>query len=382
MQNILITGGAGFIGSHLTANLLKKGYPITILDNLSPQIHGNSADESSYLFNKIKGKVNFIKGDVSNRKDLTKSLEGIDIVVHLAAETGTGQSMYELEHYSTVNVGGTSLLLDILANNQTKVKKVVVASSRSIYGEGKYVDEIGNIYFPKPRSLKKMGNGDFNVYDDSGKKKLKPIATTEDSKLDPGSFYAITKLFQEQSTLLICNVLNIDAIALRFQNVYGPGQSLKNPYTGLLAVFSNLIRQGKGINVFEDGEESRDFVFIDDVVNSIIQAIETKTANGKAFNIGTGVPLSVLEIAKILKRLYNSEIDIKVTGDFRVGDIRHNFADITLAKQFLGYNPSVSIDDGLRKFVEWVSEQPNEDGNLFFNSIHEMKRKKMFYNGK
>lgn len=290
--------------------------------------------------------------------------------------------MCEIERYATVNNGGTSLLLDILANTTTKVKKVIVASSRAIYGEGKYQDNEGNIYFPKPRSLKKMEDGDFNVYDDSGIKKLQSVATNEDSKLNPVSFYAITKLFQEQSTLLICQCLGIHAVALRFQNVYGPGQSLKNPYTGLLAVFSNLIRQGNNINVFEDGEESRDFVFIDDVVNSILLSLETKDANGKAFNIGTGLPISVFEVAEKLKRLYDSDVEIKVTGDFRLGDIRHNYADISLANQILGYKPMISIEEGLRMFVTWVKLQPVENGDLFKNSIDEMKIKKMFYYGK
>jgi dTDP-L-rhamnose 4-epimerase len=381
MKNVLITGGAGFIGSHLAVELLKSDYHVTVLDNLSCQIHGRFPEQNSFLFKKISGKVRFIRGDVLNRGDLLKALDNVDTVVHLAAETGTGQSMYELERYSNTNVGGTSILLDILANTRNKVKKVLVASSRSIYGEGKYQDEEGNVYFPKPRSLDRMMKRDFDVYDNSGEKRLKLVATTEDSILDPCSFYAITKLFQEQSVLLICKSLGIGAVALRFQNVYGPGQSLKNPYTGLLAVFSNLIRQGKDINVFEDGKESRDFVFIDDVVNSIILSLESDNANGMSLNVGTGIATSVMDIAKILRSLYQIDVDINVTGDFRIGDIRHNYADISIIKNRLNYNPTVTINEGLSQFVRWVQEQPNEDGNLFNSSILEMKEKKMFYNG-
>ncbi len=378
MQTVLITGGAGFIGSNLAKQLLSKRYNVIVLDTLSPQIHGTNPSEDSFLYKSIANEVNFIKGSVTDEKILNKLVNEVDYIIHLAAETGTGQSMYELERYSNINVGGTSLLLDILANSPNNVKKVIVASSRSIYGEGKYTDRNGNIYYPRARSIEKMKEGDFNIYDESGKICLQLMPTPEDSTPAPGSFYAITKLFQEQSVLLICKSIGIDAVALRFQNVYGPGQSLKNPYTGLLAVFSNLIRQGKNINVFEDGQESRDFIYVDDVIDAIVKSLETDKINGMALNVGTGVPTSVFEVATILKTLYNANIDINISGDFRIGDIRHNYADISKIKELLNFEPKVDIYEGLKRFVNWVQEQPNEDYSLFEKSVKEMKGKNMF----
>ena len=242
MKNILITGGAGFIGSNLALELIKKGYNVTVLDNLSVQIHGENAEVNSFLFLKIKNKVKFIKGCVTIKEDWIKALSGQDAVVHLAAETGTGQSMYEIEKYTTVNIGGTAIMLDLLANNPHSVKKIIIASSRSIYGEGKYWSEELNVaVYPKHRTGDYMSANDFEVKYKGLKKPLKLVATVEDSKIHPSSVYGITKQNQEQMIMTVCPTLGIAPVAFRYQNVYGPGQSLKNPYTGILSIFSTLL---------------------------------------------------------------------------------------------------------------------------------------------
>lgn len=286
MKNILITGGAGFIGSNLALTLLKRGYTVTILDNLSPQIHGEKAKEQSYLYLSIKDKVHFIEGSVTEKTDWEKALINQDAIIHLAAETGTGQSMYQIARYSDVNIGGTALMLDILANSKThQVQKVIIASSRSIYGEGKYLNKKGEIVYPHHRAAEQMSNGQFDLLDEEGNP-LSLQATDESSKIHPSSVYGITKQNQEQMIMTVCPTIGIEPVAYRYQNVYGPGQSLQNPYTGILSIFSTLIRSHKAINIFEDGKESRDFVYIDDVVQATLLGLEKEEANGQVFNVG------------------------------------------------------------------------------------------------
>ncbi len=283
-KRILITGGAGFIGSNLALKLLSKNYDVTILDNLSVQIHGENPDESSPLYKSIKNKVYFIKGTVTSKQDWEKALKDQHIVVHLAAETGTGQSMYEIHKYVDVNINGTAIMLDILANQKHSVEKVIIASSRSIYGEGKYLSAELGIVYPKHRVFENMDKGNFEVQYPGCRKPLKVLATDEDSKIHPSSVYGITKQNQEQMIMTVCPTIGIAAVAFRYQNVYGPGQSLKNPYTGILSIFSTQIKNGNSINVFEDGKETRDFVYIDDVVDATILGIENDNANGEIFN--------------------------------------------------------------------------------------------------
>ena len=259
MKNILITGGAGFIGSNLALQLIKKGHNITVLDNLSTQIHGDNPIETSPLYKSINDKVHFIHGTVTSRQDWEKALTNQDIVVHFAAETGTGQSMYCIEKYTAVNIQGTAIMLDILANQEHKVKKVVIASSRSIYGEGKYIHPEMGIVYPKHRAEADMLAGDFEVKH-QGNSKLQLVATDEESKIHPSSVYGITKQNQEQMIMTVCPTIGIAPVAFRYQNVYGPGQSLSNPYTGILSIFSTQIRNGNGIQIFGDGKESRDML--------------------------------------------------------------------------------------------------------------------------
>lgn len=376
MQNILITGGAGFIGSRLALFLVAKGHKVRVLDNLAPQIHGD-VPEASPLFRSIQGKVEFFRGSVTSRNDLMKVLPGMDTVVHLAAETGTGQSMYAIQHYSDVNIGGTALLLDLIANAPFPVKKLVVASSRAVYGEGKYHCNEHGFVFPSSRSANDMESGDFSVHCPACSAPAELVATDEETPVRPSSVYGVTKLAQEQLVLTVGKALGISAIAFRYQNVYGPGQSLSNPYTGILSIFSTRIRNKSDINIFEDGKESRDFVYIDDVVSATAKAVEYEHQIVDVFNVGAGVATDVMTIANTLQRLLGEAVPTKVSGQFRLGDIRHNYADLTKAREVLGFEPTVSIGEGLARFVAWVkSEQVQVD--RYEQSLAELKSKGLF----
>ncbi len=372
MKNILITGGAGFIGSNLTRKLVSKGYIVTILDNLSKQIHGEN--QASELYKSIKDISTFILGDVCNKSDWHKALEGQDAVIHLAAETGTGQSMYEITRYNNVNILGTSHLLNILANESHSIKKMLIASSRAIYGEGKYSCTTHGDVFPTQRKELDMDMGEFNLKCNVCNAELNLLATDENSKIHPSSIYGINKQQQEQMVMLIGKALGIPAVALRYQNVYGPGQSLSNPYTGILSIFSTRILNGNNLDIYEDGLESRDFVFIDDVVDATILGIEKEEANGEVFNVGSGVATTVKEVAASLKRLYNSDINISVSGKYRAGDIRHNYADLIKAKNLLGFSPKYDFQEGIFEFVKWVKKQEIQE-DKYDRSIAELESK-------
>ncbi len=377
-RKILITGGAGFIGSHLALKLLSKGYDVSVLDNLSPQVHGTDPDNTSPLYNSIKGKVNFIFGTVTSRKDWLKALENIDCVVHLAAETGTGQSMYEIEKYVATNIGGTALLLDILTNMKHTVSKVIVAESRAIYGEGRYYsEELKRDVYPTERLDKDMSKGDFEVKYPGCTQPLKLVSTTEDSLVHPTSVYGITKQVEGQLVHLVCPSIGIAAVSFRYQNVYGPGQSLSNPYTGILSIFSTRIKNGNPINIFEDGHETRDFVYIDDVVDATILGIEKDEANGHVFNVGTGIPTDVLTVANTLIEKYGIQVPVTVSGNYRLGDIRHNYADISAARKILGFEPKWSFSDGIGEFAKWVNAQDIQE-DKYEQSIDEMKKKGLY----
>lgn len=378
MKNILITGGAGFIGSNLSLKLIEKGYSVTVLDNLSPQIHGDNPVKTSSLYQSILGKVNFILGSVTSREDWIKALNGIECVVHLAAETGTGQSMYEIQKYVETNIGGTALLLDILTNTSHSVKKVVVAESRAIYGEGRYYsEELEQYVYPTERIEEDMNKGDFEVKYPNCNKPLQLVGTTEDSMIHPTSVYGITKQVQGQLVHTVCPSIGIASVSYRYQNVYGPGQSLSNPYTGILSIFSTRIKNGNGINIFEDGKETRDFVYIDDVVEATILGIEKNEADGYVFNVGTGVATDVLTVAQTLCKHYNIDVPITISGNYRLGDIRHNYADITAISTILGFKPKWSFDQGIKSFCNWVNTQEVKE-DKYESSIEEMKKKGLY----
>jgi dTDP-L-rhamnose 4-epimerase len=376
-DRILITGGAGFIGSNIALKLLDKGYSVTVLDNLSPQIHGNDPERTSPLFRSIKDKVQFIRGSVTKRADWIRALEGQEVIIHLAAETGTGQSMYEIERYSSVNIGGTALMLDLLTNSKHSVKKVIVASSRAIYGEGRYKCEVHGEVFPASRKDEDMARGDFECKCPVCGAEVMLMSTTEESKIHPTSVYGISKQTQEQLVMTVCPTIGIAPVAFRYQNVYGAGQSLSNPYTGILSIFSTRIKNGNGINVFEDGHETRDFVYIDDVADATIAALETSLADGEIFNVGTGVQTDVSTVAHTLVKCYGIDVPVTVSGNYRLGDIRHNFADITKARTLLGFEPVYDFEKGIRKFSSWVDRQQVME-DKYEESISEMKTKGLY----
>lgn len=377
IKKVLITGGAGFIGSHIALKLIEKGYEVTVLDNLLEQIHGTDPDKTSPLYCSIKDKVRFIKADVCDKAALEQGLHDADYVIHLAAETGTGQSMYEIKRYIDVNIGGTALLLDLLTNTKNHVKRVVVAESRAIYGEGKYhCEKCGDVY-PTERKDEDMANGDFECHCPKCGRKVSLVATTEDSAIHPSSVYGIGKQVQGQLVHLICKNIGIESVSFRYQNVYGPGQSLTNPYTGILSIFSTRIKNSNGINIFEDGKETRDFVYIEDVVDATILGLEVPEANGHVFNVGTGLATDVLSVANTLCEKYGIQVPITVSGNYRLGDIRHNYADITLARQILGFEPKWSFSDGIGQFTKWVNQQEIQE-DKYEASIEEMKKKGLY----
>lgn len=374
--HVLVTGGSGFIGSNISLELVSRGYDVTVLDNMSYQIHGKHYRRSS-LYNAIKDCVHFIKGDVVNRNLLKRVIASVDSIIHLAAETGTGQSMYEINRYTSVNIGGTAQILDILTNEKNKVKKILVASSRAIYGEGAYICIEHGMVFPLSRRDEDMKNKDYEVKCPICKHDVSLVPTDEFSKKHPTSIYGFTKQAQEEMCMITGKTLHIPTVAFRYQNVYGPGQSLRNPYTGILSIFSTRILNNKSINIFEDGKESRDFVYIDDVVRGTILGLESEKADYESFNIGSGRAINVHSIAQRLCECYGHIVDITVSGNYRLGDIRHNLADITKAKKLLNYQPKISFDEGIKKFTEWVKTQDIEV-DCFEKSINEMRSKGLY----
>jgi dTDP-L-rhamnose 4-epimerase len=376
-HRVLITGGAGFIGSHLALKLISKGYVVTVLDNLSSQIHGQQPDKESPLYLSIRDKVRFIRGTVTSRDDLREAIEGQEIIVHLAAETGTGQSMYEVERYTDVNIGGTSKLLDLLAKEKHNVRRIVVASSRAVYGEGRYLSVEKGYVYPLQRTDACMRKGDFEVKAEGCQQPLTLVSTDEESKIHPTSVYGITKQTQEAMVMTVCPVLDIVPVAFRFQNVYGPGQSLSNPYTGILSIFSTRIVNGNNVIIFEDGRESRDFVYIDDVIDAAILGIESDRAKNEVFNVGEGVPTDVLTVGKALIEKFKSDVKMIVSGSYRLGDIRHNYADLTRIKSRLNFSPKWTFERGISEFVAWVKDQGIQS-DKYEESISEMACKGIY----
>jgi dTDP-L-rhamnose 4-epimerase len=350
MKNILITGGAGFIGSHLADELIENGYNVRVLDNLSEQVHGPDAGRPDYL----NDQVEFIFGDVRDKHAVRSALEGIDAVYHFAAMVGVGQSMYQIKDYTDVNNVGTAVLLEALIENP--VKKLVVASSMSIYGEGLYADADGSQYQETARTLENLKRHQWELYDDN-QNALTPLPTPEEKRPNLSSVYALSKYDQERLCLITGSAYNIPTTALRFFNVYGTRQALSNPYTGVLAIFASRLLNNNPPLLFEDGNQKRDFVHVKDVARACRLALEKNEANGEVLNIGSGNQYTVRYIADKLSEVMNKNIQPEVSGKYRIGDIRHCFADLAKAKRVLGYEPQVRFEDGLKELAEWLEGQ-------------------------
>jgi dTDP-L-rhamnose 4-epimerase len=373
-MNILVTGGAGFIGTHLVRRLLQEGCSVAVLDNFSPQVHAGSQS----LPSDIASHVELYYCNLRDHDMVTRAITGRDVIVHLAAETGTGQSMYEVRRYEETNIGGTAAILDALVNARNcRVHKIVGASSRAIYGEGSYrCAEHGRVY-PGPRQLEHLRLGQYEPCCPLCMLPGTAEPTSEDCPMRPLSFYGLTKYVQEEMILMFARALGFSAYALRYQNVYGPGQSLQNPYTGILAIFSSLARSNSCIQVFEDGRESRDFVFIDDAVEATWRCIATGD-DIDSFNVGSAERRSVLQVAKEVVEALGSTSRISVTGAFRQGDIRHNFADLRKINQVFGFSPRYSFRDGLAKFLDWAVARDHSPAG-YEGSLQEMRERGLFH---
>jgi dTDP-L-rhamnose 4-epimerase len=354
MQNILITGGAGFIGSHLADELLRKGYEVRVLDNLTPQVHGSS-NRPPYLSADVELRI----GDMRDPETVRAALKGIDAVFHFAASVGVGQSMYCIREYTATNNLGTAVLMQELADRP--IDALIVASSMSVYGEGLYATPEGRPYEASGRTLEQLKRKRWDLETELGEP-LTPIPTPESKTPQLESVYALSKYDQERMSLLVGRAYGMKTVALRFFNVYGTRQALSNPYTGVLAIFSSRLLNGKPPMIFEDGEQRRDFVSVHDVVQACRLALEVPEADGGVFNIGSGRSVSVLDVARIVgEALGVTDIPPDVTEKGRVGDIRHCFADITRARAVLGYEPRVKMEEGVLEVAEWVAGEAASD---------------------
>ncbi|HKO16222.1 MAG TPA: NAD-dependent epimerase/dehydratase family protein [Gemmatimonadaceae bacterium] len=354
-QQVLITGGAGFIGSHLADELLRAGYRVRALDNLTPQVHGASRARPEYL----DAGVELIVGDVRNPDEVRRALRGVDAVYHFAAAVGVGQSMYEVAQYTQVNNLGTAVLLEALI--ERPVERLVVASSMSIYGEGLFRAPDGALVEGVERTRDQFARGEWEVRGPDGER-LTPVPTPESKRPTLASVYALSKFDQERLGLMIGEAYGIPTVALRFFNVYGPRQALSNPYTGVLAIFASRLLNNNAPVIFEDGCQKRDFVSVYDIARACRLALESPHAAGKVFNVGSGQSYTVLQIAeRIASALGKEYVAPEITGKYRVGDIRHCFADIARARGVLGYQPQVTLEDGLVELARWLEGQDAED---------------------
>ena len=356
-EHVLVTGGAGFVGSHLADALLRKGHRVRVLDALVPQVHGPKAKAPSYLAKDAE----FLKGDVRDREVWRRALKDVTVVFHDAAEVGVGQSMYEIVRYVETNTLGTSLLLEELITGHYAVQKLVVASSMSIYGEGQYRCAACGPVAPSLRPEAQLQARQWDVQCPACQAPLQAVPTPESKPLIPTSVYAITKRDQEELCLTVGRAYNIPTIALRYFNIYGPRQSLSNPYTGVAAIFSSRLRNGKPPKIFEDGRQSRDFVHVRDIVLANLLAMERPEADYGVFNVGTGTATSIAQIAEALRQALGVKTASEITGQCRAGDIRHCYADIARIQQRLGFRPTVSLRDGIADLVAWAQQEQAVD---------------------
>jgi len=347
---ILVTGGAGFIGSHLVDSLLDKGHKVRVLDAFVQQVHGDRP-------RRLPGEVEVVRGDIRDRSTVDTALKGVEVVFHLAAEVGVGQSMYEIERYVSSNSVGTATLLEAIVKRRGEIRKLVVASSMSIYGEGLYRCAECGPQALQPRAEAQLEDRDWEVKCAHCRGALEPALTPETKPLNPASIYAITKQGEEQYCLVVGRAYSVPTVALRYFNVYGARQALSNPYTGVMAIFCSRLLNKQPPLIFEDGLQTRDFTHVSDVVQANLRAMKSERANFHAINVGTGVPTAVKRVAKLLGKEMNTDIQPTIVGHYRAGDIRHCVADISQARNLLGYEPEVSVEKGIPELLKWVVEQ-------------------------
>jgi dTDP-L-rhamnose 4-epimerase len=354
MARVLITGGAGFIGSHAAAALLDAGHEVRVLDNLSPQVHGAYHQRPAYL----TADAELMIGDVTDAIAVDRALRGVDKVLHLAASVGVGQSMYDIEPYVRTNELGTAVLLQALSKRP--VRRLVLASSMSVYGEGACRSAAGGLVAPEERPIDQLRRGDWELHDRGGSP-LMPIPTTEAKQPALSSIYALNKYAQERMCLITGKAYGIPTLALRFFNVYGPHQALSNPYTGVLAIFAARLLNHRSPLVFEDGLQRRDFVHVRDVARACLLALEAECTDD-VFNIGSGESRTILSVAHDLARVMGrSELEPAITAKYRVGDIRHCFADLEKSRAILGFEPNVAFEDGLAELAHYLADQIADD---------------------
>src|SRR5215471_10975360 len=354
-RHILVTGGAGFVGSHLVDTLVAAGHRVRVLDSLTTQVHGQGAPDYLSL------EAELVRGDTRDVAVVRRALEGIDAVFHLAAAVGVGQSMYEIAHYVSANTQGTAVLLQELLNRKNRVQKLVLASSMSVYGEGRYLCANCGLVSPELRSPEQLRSKQWEVTCPDCRLTLTAVATDESKNLQSSSIYALSKKSQEEMCLLFGRTYGLPVVALRFFNIYGPRQALSNPYTGVAAIFASRLLNGNSPLVFEDGKQLRDFLNVEDAVQAAQLAMEHSSADGHALNAGSGEPISIREVAEQLGQTLGTEVPPELTGKYRSGDVRHCFADISAARALLGYAPKVRFAAGVRKLVQWLREQQPQD---------------------
>ena len=374
MSHILITGGAGFIGSHTADALLAAGHRVRILDLLDPQIHGKARQFPLSLDPRIER----MRGDVRRPADLAKSLKGIEIVYHFAAKTGVGQSMYDVSGYVDTNVGGTAALLEAIAGLKKPIKRLILASSRAVYGEGAARCPRHGKVFPAKRLRTTLEQGNFQIRCPHCHRDVRPIPTSEDTRTDPKSIYALTKQQQEDLCLQAASAYGLSVVILRYFNVYGSRQALQNPYTGVATVFFNRLREGKPISLYEDGLPTRDFVHVLDVAQANLAAISPKIPSGTIFNVGSGRAITVRQLAQSLGRAVGHFPVLENKGEFRVGDIFACTANLARSRQTLGYRPTVSLKEGLAEFTTWAKNQKESRGQGYEQTVKELDLHHLF----
>lgn len=379
-MNILVTGGAGFIGSFIVDALVEKGHRVRVFDCLDPQVHGERGGKPPEYLNR---EAEFVLGDVRDCDALDRALEGVDVVFHKAAAVGVAQSMYAIRAYTETNTMGAANLLELIVNkHRDHVRRMIVASSMSIYGEGRYIDPATNQFIvPAARTTRQLDAGDWEPKIPGSEKPAQPAPCDEMKPLEPTSIYAINKRDHEEMFLSVGRAYGIPAVALRYFNVYGPRQALSNPYTGVGAIFSSCYLNGRAPRVFEDGLQTRDFIHVSDIARANLLALERSEADYEAINIGTGRPTSVLGLAQMLlaklhpDRVDDPEMQPKIVGRFRAGDIRHCYGDISKARRLLGYEPAVRLEDGIAELIEWVRTQ--EAADLSDQALKELSQRRL-----